>query len=394
MASHPSFAAGLHRKSFDPAARGMLDGVRVIDLSRLVAGNLLTLTLADHGAEVVKIEPPAGDSLRAWKVKGVETAWKTWCRNKRSVCLDLRNPEAVAVVRRLAQDAAIFVESFRPGVLEEMGLSPAALLAANPRLVIVRVSGWGQDGPYRHKPGFGTLVEGYSGFASVNGFADREPVLPPMFMADAYAGLYGSTATMMALRHAEATGEGQVIDLSLFEPIFAILEPQMANYRTKDGKWVGLSSSTQSVFERLMRSIGQEALLADPRFATNSDRLRNIEAIDGVIRDAVATMTLAEALAQFDRDGVTIGPILDVGDLATDAYVREREALVAVPDAEMPGGLLPMHGQVPRLSRTPGALRCPAPRLGQDTRDILAGTLGAAEADRLITQGVAIGAKE
>jgi formyl-CoA transferase len=165
-------------------------------------------------------------------------------------------------------------------------------------------------------------------------------------------------------------------------------------YRTKDGKWVGLSSSTQSVFERLMRSIGQEALLADPRFATNSDRLRNIEAIDGVIRDAVATMTLAEALAQFDHDGVTIGPILDVSDLATDAYVREREALIAVPDAEMPGGLLPMHGQVPRLSRTPGALRCPAPRLGQDTRDVLAGALGAAEAERLIMGGVAIGAKE
>jgi formyl-CoA transferase len=417
MASDAPFAAGLRSKSFDPAARGMLDGVRVIDLSRLVAGNLLTLTLADHGAEVVKIEPPAGDSLRAWKVGGVETAWKTWCRNKRSICLDLRNPEGIEVVRRLARDAAMFVESFRPGVLEEMGLSPATLLAANPRLVIVRISGWGQDGPYRHKPGFGTLVEGYSGFAAVNGFADREPVLPPMFMADAYAGLYGSTAAMMALRHAEATGEGQVIDLSLFEPIFAILEPQMANYamtgvpkprtgsrstntaprnayRTKDGKWVGLSSSTQSVFERLMRSIGQEALLADPRFATNSDRLRNIEAIDQVIRDAVSAMTLAEALAQFDRDGVTIGPILDVADLAQDTYVREREALIAVPDEEMPGGLLPMHGQVPRLSRTPGLLRNPAPRLGQDTRRLLADALGQAEAERLIERGIAIGAKE
>jgi formyl-CoA transferase len=416
MASDAPFATGLHRKSFDPAARGMLDGVRVVDLSRLVAGNLLTLTLADHGAEVVKIEPPAGDSLRAWKVGGVETAWKTWCRNKRSICLDLRNPEGVEVVRRLARDAAMFVESFRPGVLEEMGLSPATLLAANPRLVIVRVSGWGQDGPYRHKPGFGTLVEGYSGFAAINGFADREPVLPPMFMADAYAGLYGSTAAMMALRHAEATGEGQVIDLSLFEPIFAILEPQMANYammgvpkprtgsrstntaprnayRTKDGKWVGLSTSTQSVFVRLMRSIGQEALLADPRFATNPDRLRNIEAIDGVIRDAVAAMTLAEALAQFDRDGVTIGPILDVADLAQDAYVREREALIAVPDAEMPGGLLPMHGQVPRLSRTPGLLRNPAPRLGEDTHRLLSAAFGEAEAERLIAAGVAIGAR-
>src|SRR3712207_328734 len=223
--------AKLRRRVFDPVARGALDGLRVVDLSRLVAGNMLTKVLADHGAEVVKVEPPGGDSLRAWKVKGVETSWKTWCRNKRSICLDLRAPEGIEVVRRLTAEAAIFVEGFRPGVLEEMGLAPDALLAANPRLVVVRVSGWGQTGPYRHKPGFGTLVEGYSGFAAVNGFEDREPVLPPMFMADAYAGLYGASATMIALRHAEATGQGQVIDLSLFEPIFAVLEPQMANWR-------------------------------------------------------------------------------------------------------------------------------------------------------------------
>jgi formyl-CoA transferase len=407
----------MRRKNFNPAARGMLDGVRVIDLSRLVAGNLLTLTLADHGAEVVKIEPPAGDSLRAWKVKGVETAWKTWARNKRSVCLDLRKPEGIAAVRQLAAGAAIFVESFRPGVLEEMGLAPETLLAENPHLVILRLSGWGQDGPYRHKPGFGTLVEGYSGFAAINGFADREPVLPPMFMADAYAGLYGSTAVMMALRHAELTGQGQVIDLSLFEPIFAVLEPQMANYaltgkpkprtgsrstntaprnayRTRDGKWVGLSSSTQSVFERLMRSIGQEDLLRDPRFATNSDRLRNIEAIDAVVREAVGAMTLAEALAQFDRDGVTIGPIHDVADLAEDNYLREREALIEVPDEDMPGGWLPMHGMVPRLSHTPGILRNPAPRLGQDTRSVLSAALGAEEARRLIEARIAFGTAE
>ena len=312
--------AALRRKTFDADARGILDGVRVLDLSRLVAGNLLTLTLADHGAEVIKIEPPAGDSLRAWKVKGVETAWKTWARNKKSLCLDLRNPDAVAAIRALARGAAMLVESFRPGVLEAMGLAPEVLLADNPALVVVRVSGWGQDGPYRHKPGFGTLVEGYSGFAAINGFADREPVLPPMFMADTYAGLYGATAAMMALRHAETTGEGQVIDLSLFEPIFAVLEPQMANfalsgapkprtgsrstntaprnaYRTKDGRWVGLSSSTQSVFERLMRSIGRAELLDDPRFATNTDRLANIEAIDDVVREAVGRMTLDEALA-------------------------------------------------------------------------------------------------
>ncbi len=401
----------LHRHRFDSTARGALEGVRVVDLSRLVAGNMLTLTLADQGAEVIKVEPPAGDSLRAWKVKGVETAWKTWCRNKRSICLDLRRPEAIAVVRRLAAEAAIFVESFRPGVLEEMGLVPADLLALNPRLVIIRVSGWGQTGPYRHKPGFGTLVEGYSGFAAVNGFADREPVLPPMFMADAYAGMMGTSAAMIALRHAEATGQGQVIDLSLFEPIFSVLEPQMANYhlsgqvkprtgsrstntaprnayRTKDGGWVGLSTSTQAMFERLMRSIGRPELIDDPRFRTNPDRLVHVEVIDGIVADYIAGLTLAEAVDYFDQQGVTIGPIMDVAGLSQDAYLREREALIEVPDADMPEGWLPMHGQVPRFSGTPGILRAPAPRLGQDNDAILGPLLGEAELAALRDAGI------
>ncbi|HEV7268076.1 MAG TPA: CoA transferase [Falsiroseomonas sp.] len=405
--------ARLRRREFEPEARGALDGVRVVDLSRLVAGNMLTKVLADHGAEVIKVEPPAGDTLRAWKVQGVETSWKTWCRNKRSICLDLRAAEGVEVVRRLARDAALFVESFRPGVLEEMGLPPGALLADNPKLVIVRVSGWGQTGPYRHKPGFGTLVEGYAGFAAMNGFADREPVLPPMFMADAYAGLYGAAATMIALRHAEATGQGQVIDLSLFEPMFAVLEPQMANfrltgkpkprtgsrstntaprnaYRTRDGGWVALSTSTQAVFVRLMRSIGHPELAEDPRFRSNPDRLRHIEELDRVVAGAVGRMTMAEALAQFDRDGVTIGPIMDVRDLDADAYVAGREALVEVPDAEMPGGVLPMHGEVPRLSATPGILRNPAPALGEHNAAILRPLLGAAEYGRLRDAGVIV----
>jgi crotonobetainyl-CoA:carnitine CoA-transferase CaiB-like acyl-CoA transferase len=398
-------------KHFDPASRGALDGVRVVDLSRLVAGNVLTKVLADHGADVIKVEPPAGDSLRAWKVKGVETSWKAFCRNKRSICLDLRAPEGVAIVRRLAQDAAMLVESFRPGVLEAMGLAPEDLLALNPKLVIVRVSGWGQTGPYRHKPGFGTLVEGYAGFAALNGFADREPVLPPMFMADAYAGLYGASAAMIALHHANRTGEGQVVDLSLFEPIFAVLEPQMANwrltrqvkprtgsrstntaprnaYRTKDGRWLGLSTSTQGVFVRLMHSIGRPELAEDPRFRSNPDRLQHIEELDAVVRDAVAQLTIEEALRKFDADGVTIGPIMDVRDLDADSYVAEREALIEVPDADMPDGVLPMHGEVPRLSRTPGILRNPAPMLGQDNAAILAPLLGEAEYARLSGAGV------
>ena len=403
----------LTRREFDAAALGALEGLRVVDLSRLVAGNMLTKMLADQGAEVIKVEPPTGDTLRAWKVSGVETSWKTWCRNKRSICLDLRQPDAITVVKRLVETAAILVESFRPGVLEEMGLSPATLHALNPRLVIVRVSGWGQTGPFAHKPGFGTLVEGYSGFAAINGYADRPPVLPPMFMADAYAGLMGASSALIALRHAERTGKGQVVDLSLFEPIFSVLEPQMANYRisrkvkprtgsrstntaprnayqTRDGGWVGLSSSTQAIFVKLMKSIGRPELVEDPRFATNSDRIRHIEEIDAVVREAVAQLTMEEALAQFDRDGVTIGPIMDVAGLETDHYVAGRQALIEVPDAEMPGGWLPMHGEVPRLSATPGILRNPAPALGQDNDALLGPLLGETELARLRSAGIVL----
>jgi len=405
-------AATLARKAFDEAAPpGALAGVRVVDLSRLVAGNTLTKMLADHGADVLKVEPPTGDTLRAGRVAGVETSWETWCRNKRSLCLDLRRGEAVEVVRNLAAGAEIFVESFRPGVLEEMRLGPETLLAQNPRLVVVRVSGWGQTGPLRDRPGFGTLAEGHSGFAAMNGFADREPVLPPMFLADAMAGLHGASAALAALRHAERTGEGQVIDLSLFEPLFAALEPQMANHRltsqvkprtgsrstntaprnahrTSDGGWMGLFTSTQAMFERLVRSIGRADLLADPRFRTNPDRLRHVAALDAVVAEAIGSMTQAEALEKFGRDGVTVGPILDAEGLSRDAYLAGREALVELPDAEMPGGWLPTHGEVPRMSRTPTTARRRAPVLGEHSREILEPLLGAAEYARLRGAGI------
>ncbi len=395
----------LHRRAFEPSATGALAGVRVVDLSRLVAGNMLTKVLADHGAEVIKVEPPEGDTLRGWKVQGIETAWKSWCRNKKSVCLDLRQAEGIAAVRALAEGAAMLVESFRPGVLEAMGLAPADLLAANPALVIVRVSGWGQDGPYRHKPGFGTLVEGYSGFAAMNGFADREPVLPPMFMGDAYAGLYGASGAMIALRHAEATGQGQVVDVSLFDPMLAVLDPQAANarltgqakprtgsrstntaprnvFRTRDGGWVCLSASTQGMTEKLLRSIGQAALIGDPRFATNADRLRNIDALDAIVAAFIAARDLTDVLAHFDAAGVTIGPVKDAPALLEDDFVAGRESLIEVPDDDM--GWLPMHGMVPRLSVTPGRLFRPAPGLGEHNDEIF----GPAEATRLRDLGV------
>ncbi len=382
------------RKAYDAAATSALSGLRVVDLSRLVAGNTLTKVLAEHGAEVIKIEPPEGDTLRAWKVGGVETSWKAICRNKFSVALNLRHALAIEAVLGLCETAGIFVESFRPGVLEAMGLAPETLLARNPRLVIVRISGWGQTGPFAHKPGFGTLVEGYSGFAAVNGFGDREPVLPPMFMGDAYAGLHGAASAMIALRHAEATGQGQVIDLSLFEPIFQVMEPQMANwrisgkrkprtgsrstntaprnvYRTADGGWVCLSASTQGMTEKLFRSIGREDLITDARFARNPERVKHAALLDEIIGGFVAARDMAENLAHFDRTGVTIGPIQDAASLETDHYVVAREALVELPDADMPGGWMPMGGAVPRLSATPTILARPAPRLGEHNEAIL-----------------------
>jgi len=398
------------RKSFTPDARGPLNGVRVVDLSRLVAGNVLTLQLADFGAEVIKIEPPEGDTLRSWRVKNVETAWKVYSRNKKSVALDLRSDAGRAIVRELAKTAAILVESFRPGVLEDMGMSPAELHRINPKLVILRISGWGQDGRYRHKPGFGTLIEGYSGFASMNGFEDREPVLPPMYLADCMAALNGYGAVMVALREVEMNGgTGQVLDLPLFDPLFSMLGPQAANhrltgdvkvrsgsrstnaaprnvYKTRDGHWVCLSASTQGMAERVMVKIGRPELVKDPRFATNIERVKNGIELDGIIGGFVGARDLAENLKFFDEAGVTIGPVYDISQISQDDYVLEREALIEIPDEDM--GEMPTHGVVPRMSGTPGALKSAAPRVGEHNEALLKPLLGDAEYDKLVAAGV------
>jgi crotonobetainyl-CoA:carnitine CoA-transferase CaiB-like acyl-CoA transferase len=396
-------------KTFEPGARGPLNGVRVVDLSRLVAGNVLTLQLADFGAEVIKVEPPEGDTLRSWRVKGVETAWKVYSRNKKSIALDLRSDAGRAIVRELVKPAAILVESFRPGVMEDMGLSPDELHAINPKLVILRISGWGQDGRYRHKPGFGTLIEGYSGFASMNGFADREPVLPPMYLADCMAALNGYGAVLVALREVEINGgKGQTLDLPLFDPLFSMLGPQAANhkltgdvkvrtgsrstnaaprnvYQTKDGHWVCLSASTQGMAERVLVKIGRPELVKDPRFATNIERVKNGLELDEIIGGFIAARDLEENLRYFDEAGVTIGPVNDISQIVQDPYVLERESLIEIPDEEM--GELPTHPVVPRLSGTPGALRSAAPRIGQHNEELLKPLLGAEEYDRLCACG-------
>ena len=386
--------SALRKKSYDPGARGALDGVRILDMSRLVAGNTLTQVLADFGADVVKIEPPAGDTLRAWQTNGVATNWKIYARNKKSLALDLRKPQARDLLLGMLPSAAVFVESFRPDTLEEMGLGPDVLLARNPRLIIVRISGWGQTGPYRRRPGFGTLVEGMSGFAAINGFADREPVLPPMYMADAYAGLYGATAVMIALREVEHNGgSGQVIDLPLLDPVFAVLGPQAANfrltgklkprtgsrstnaaprnvYRCSDGKYVGLSASIQKMAERVFRSIGRPDLVDNPRYKTNAERVKHAEELDAIIGAFVAQRTQSENVAFFEKAEVTIGPIYDIAQIVEDPHVIERELIADYPDPDM--GEFPMHHVVPRMSGTPGAIRTPAPRIGEHNRALLA----------------------
>jgi crotonobetainyl-CoA:carnitine CoA-transferase CaiB-like acyl-CoA transferase len=385
-------------RPFRPDAKCPLDGLRVLDLSRLVAGNMLSLQLADFGAEVIKIEDPRkGDPLRDWRTNNISVHWKVYARNKKSVTLNLRAADGLDLLRKLVATAHVFIENFRPGTLEQMGIGPDALHAINSNLILVRVSGWGQDGPYRDKPGFGSLVEGMSGFAMKNGFADRPPVLPPLALADMIAGLYGSNAVLIALREIEQNGGvGQVIDLPLLDPIFSILGPEAALYQltqriekrvgsrsnntsprnvyeTKDGRFISISASIQSMAERLFRAIGRADMIDDPRFRTNSDRVKNIDECDRPVAEFIKARTLLEGLAIFEAAEVTAAPVYDIAQFIADPHVKAREIVTELPDDEM--GTVPMHAIVPRLSGTPGEVRTPAPALGQHNNEIL-GRLG------------------
>jgi crotonobetainyl-CoA:carnitine CoA-transferase CaiB-like acyl-CoA transferase len=391
----------LHRRDFQPGATPPLHGLRVVDLSRLVAGNMVSLQLADHGAEVIKIEDPAkGDPLRAWRTDGHSLHWKVYARNKKSLALDLRHKDALAILADLIAASDVLIENFRPGTLEAMGLAPATLHARNPKLIIVRVSGFGQDGPYRERPGFGTLVEGMSGFAAMNGFADREPVLPPLALADMVAGLYGAFAVMIARREVEAGRPGQVIDLPLLDPMVSILGPQAAMFqvsgeipprtgsrsnttsprnvfRTRDGRYIAISASIQAMAERLLRTIGREDMIADPRFANNTARVANAAECEAPIAAFIAARDSAEVLAIFEKAEITAAPVYDIDQLIADPHVAAREILVELPDADL--GHVAHHAVVPRLAATPGAIRTPAPRLGEHTAEVLR-ALGRSEA--------------
>ena len=388
-----------------------LEGLRVIDMSRLVAGNVLTHVLADFGAEVIKIEKPGlGDDLRAWRVEGVSTFWKAYCRNKQSLAVDMRSAEGLAVARELIASADVLVENFRPGTLEKMGLAPDDLLASNPGLIVVRISGWGQTGTWRGRPGFGSLIEAMSGFAMMNGYEDRPPVLPPLALADMIAGQSGAAATLMALRARDRDGSGQVIDLSLFEPMFACLGPQIANHRltgreprrmgslselsaprniyeTADGGFVALSASTQAMAERVFRVIGRPDMITDPRFSTNSDRIDHLEECDAAVADFMRSLPRDELVELFTKAEVTVGIVAGVADLDGHPYITSREVIVETPDTDMAS--FPMHAITPRLSRTPGVIKAPGPALGAHSVAILK-TLGFSRdrIDDLVARGI------
>ncbi len=386
--------SGMSGETGAATTRPPLEGVRILDMSRLVVGNLMTQTLGDIGADVIKIEPPEGDSLRAWKLEGVPVQWKVYGRNKRSIVLDLKNENDRRTFGELVQTAQILVENYRPGVLDRLGFSAAVLHALQPRLVIMRITGWGQTGPYRNRPGFGTLVEAASGFAFKNGFPEGPPLLPNLGLADSIAGLYAASAALAALREVEVNGgKGQEVDISLLEPMVSILGADQAVqrvtgqapgrhgnrtpisaprnlYETSDGGYVALSASTPSMAARLFRCIGREDLIRDPRFETNDVRVQNVEALDAIVGDFIRSLTLTENLAFFERAEVTVGPIYDAMQLMNDPHVRARGSIVEVPDEDV--GSLPMHAVVPRFSNTPGSIRRLAPRLNEHSEEIRA----------------------
>jgi hypothetical protein len=350
---------------------GPLADLRVIDLATVLAGPNCARYLADFGADVIKVErPDGGDSLRnlAWRDPrdGEGLWWKMVNRNKRTVALDLKNPTDVDVLRRLVADADVLVENFRPGTLERLGLGPDVLHGINSRLVITRVTGFGQTGPYASRPGFATIAESMSGLSAISGDADGQPLLPPIALTDELTGIVAAFATMVAVH----SGVGQVVDVSLLESMFAMMSPLVSlygltgqqqdrlgaglpytvprgTYQCADGRWVGLSASSDSVAARLMRLLGVEG---DPRFVTFGDRMAHRQELETIMADWCRTRTRDEVVAAFTEAEAAIGPVLDMADIAADPHFAARGAIV-----ELEG--TPMQGLIAKLSATPGVLK-------------------------------------
>jgi len=371
-----------------------LENIKILDLSRLAAGNMVSHMFADFGADVVKVEKPGkGDDLRNWKINGISHWWAVYSRNKRSISIDLKKDEGLALLKELVKSADVFIENFVPGTLEKWGIGPEQLNELNKKLIILRISGWGQTGIFKNAPGFGSLVEGMSGFAAMTGEEKQAPLLPPLALADMVAGLTGFGAILMAILASKKNNTGgQVIDLSLFEPFFSILGPWAASYKisgkvparignrsnvaaprgiykTKDNKYVSLSASMQSMWEKLALTIGSSDLIKDPRFLTNSDRLNNQDDLDKPISKFIRKYNREEVLNIFSKEGITVGPVLDISEIIEHPYINDREVLVDHYNKEY-GNIL-MHQAFPRLSKTPGKVRHSAPLLGGDTDNVL-----------------------
>lgn len=378
---------------------GPLAGVRVVDAATVYAGPLIGTLLGDYGADVIKVEHPRGDALRQWEWRkdGESLWWALIGRNKRAITLALSDPRGADLLRRLLAGTDLFIENFRPGTLEKWGLAPDDLLRVNPRLVVVRVSGFGQTGPHRQRPGFGTVAESISGFAYTNGEPDGPPILPQWPLADGVAGLAGSFAAITALRHAERTGQGQVVDLSLYEPLFWILGAQASaydqlgvvpgrlgsrtgfnvprnSYRTRDGRWVALSGATLPAAQRVMRAVGRADLTEQPWFADIGGRLGHAAEIDDAIARWVAERDSAEVLKAFAEADVTAAPIHSIADIMADPHYVQRESITNVQHPTL--GPLRMQGLIARLTETPGEVRHPGPRLGEHNEQILRDELG------------------
>jgi formyl-CoA transferase len=371
-------------------SRGPLTGIRVLELGSLIAGPFCAKTLGDFGAEVIKIEPPgSGDPLRTWRRmrNGVSLWWHVQSRNKKSVTCDLRSPEGQEIVRRLAREAHIVIENFRPGALEKWNLGYGALSRENPKLVLVRISGYGQTGPYRERPGFAAIAEAVGGFRYVNGFPDRPPARPNLSLGDTLASLHGVIGALLALQ----SGKGQVVDVALYESVFNCMESLLPEYAAggyvrersgsalpgiapsnlypcKDG-YVLIAGNADSLFKRLMSAIGRADLRDDPALARNDGRAAQMERIDTAIAEWSSKFSQQEVLETMEKAEVPAGRIYSAADIAADPHFAARGMIQDVVAGD--GEPLKVPGVIPVLSETPGALRSPAPKLGEHTDEVL-----------------------
>lgn len=392
-----------------------LAGFKVVDISNFLAAPMCGMYLADFGAEVLKVERPGhGDEVRYWgeDKNGVGLYFKVLARGKKSIELDLRTPFGVDAVKRLVADADVVLENYRTGTLEKWGLGWDVLSAINPGLVMVRVTGYGQTGPNRNRPGFGTLAEAYSGFVHINGYPDRPPLLPGFGLADSTTGLMAAFLTSVALHEKRTSGRGQIIDLAIYETLLTLLGPQVVNfdqlglvqeragsrlpftaprntYRTKDGLYVSMAGSAQSTFERICDALGIAHIVTDPRFVTNRARLVNAEALDIELQAGIERFDRANLLERFVTLDATAAPVNTVADILADPHIQARENIVTLHDDEL-GGPVRMQNVVGKLSRTPGGITGAGPRLGQHNREVLIDRLGYTEAD-LAAAGLSLG---